>query len=229
MNVERSAHAGLGSAGSRRRALGAGVGLAVVIVTYGPAGLEDRSRWWAAAATMAVAAVVADVLPSTRRLLPTPGLAPATIVATLVAVGLCVPETDQMAIAAFLPLGVVAAELLARRQLGVEWYAVASASVLWAGMFGSSGRESALVGALFAWWAVVLLPLANMVRPVTSRGAPVVVAAIGAVAVVVVARTGGIADSARPAWIAAASVALVSFGSAVAALALAAGRVSARR
>jgi hypothetical protein len=200
---------------SRRRALGAGVGLAVVIATYGPSRLEDPARWWAAAAAVAVGVVLADVLPSVRRLLPVPGVAPATILATLAAVGLCVPETDQMAIAAIVPVGVVVAEVIGRRQLGVEWYAVAAASVLWAGMFGATGRQSALVGALFAWWAVALLPLAHAVRPVRSRGTAMVVAGIGAIAVVAVARTGGVADTAAPAWIAAAVAAVVSLGLAV--------------
>ena len=230
MNVDRSADAGLGSSGSRRRALGAGVGLAVVVAAYGPARLVETSRWWAAAATVVVAIVVAEFLPATRRLLPIPGAAPATIVATLGAVGLCVPETDQMAIAALLPLGVVAAELIGRRQVGVEWYAVASASVLWAGVFGTSGRQSALIGALFAWWAVTLLPTVNLVRSVGTRAAAVVVAVIAAVAVVVVARTGGIAETARPAWLAAVVSGAVSFTSALVVVrASSPPRVSARR
>jgi hypothetical protein len=204
-----------GDAISRRRALAAGIGLAVVIAAYGPSRFGDTGRWWAAGATLALAIALADVLPTVRRLLPTPGLAPATIVATLVAVGLCVPETDQLAVAAIVPVGLVVGEVVARRQLGLEWYAVAAASVLWAGMFGATGRQSALVGALFAWWAVALLPLVNVVRPVTSLRAAIVVAVVGSVAVVVMARTGGIADTAVPAWVAAAVAAVVSFGLAV--------------
>lgn len=204
-----------GDAISRRRALAAGIGLAVVVAAYGPSRFGDAERWWAAAATLALAIALADVLPTLRRLLWTPGLAPATIVATLVAVGLCVPETGQLAVAAIVPVGLVVGELVARRQLGLEWYAVAAASVLWAGMFGATGRQSALVGALFAWWAVALLPLVNVVRPVTSRRAAIVVAVVGSVAVVVMARTGGIADTAVPAWVAAVVAAVVSFGLAV--------------
>jgi hypothetical protein len=200
---------------SRRRALGAGVGLAVVIVTYGPSRLGDAARWWVAAATVAVGVALADLLPAVRRLIPMPGVAPATILAALVAVALCVPETGHLAIAAIMPVGVVVAEVLARRQLGVEWYAVAAASVLWAGLFGATGRSSALIGALFAWWAVALLPLVHAVRPVGSGMAAIAVAAIAAVAVVAMARTGGIAATAAPAWIAAAIAAAVSFGVAV--------------
>ncbi len=124
---------------SRRRALAAGIGLAVVVATYGPSGLGDSSRWWAAAATILVALALADLLPAVRELLPIPGVAPLTIVAALVAIYLCVPETDQIPVAAIMPVVVVVLELVGRRQVGLEWYAVAAASVLWAGMFGASG------------------------------------------------------------------------------------------
>jgi hypothetical protein len=200
---------------SRRRALGAGIGLAVVIVTYGPSGLGDSSRWWAAAATVLVAVALADLLPAVRQLLPIPGVAPLTIVAALVAIYLCVPETDQIPVAAILPVVVVALELVGRRQVGLEWYAVSAASVLWAGMFGATGRQSALIGALFAWWAVALLPLVHAARPIPTKVAAVAVAAIGAIAVVVMARTGGIASTGGAAWLAAGVMAAVSFGLAV--------------
>jgi hypothetical protein len=200
---------------SRRRALGAGIGLAVVIVTYGPSVLGDSSRWWAAAATVLVAVALADLLPAVRQLLPIPGVAPLTIVAALVAIYLCVPETDQIPVAAILPVVVVALELVGRRQVGLEWYAVSAASVLWAGMFGATGRQSALIGALFAWWAVALLPLVHAARPIPTKVAAVAVAAIGAIAVVVMARTGGIASTGGAAWLAAGVMAAVSFGLAV--------------
>ena len=153
---------------SRRRALGAGIGLAVVVATYGASGLGDSSRWWAAAATVLVAVALADLLPTVRELLPIPGVAPLTLVAALGAIYLCVPETDQIPVAAIVPVVVVVLELVGRRQVGLEWYAVAAASVLWAGMFGAAGRQSALIGALFAWWAVVLLPLVNGLRRLPS-------------------------------------------------------------
>ena len=209
---------------SRRRALGAAVGLAVVIVTYGASGLGDSSRWWAAAAAILVAVALADLLLDVRRLLPVPGVAPLTLVAALVGIGLCVPETDQIPIAALLPLVVVGLEVVGRRQVGIEWYAVAAASVLWAGMFGATGRQSALVGALFAWWAVALVPLVHAVRPLKSTAAGVAVAAIGAVAVAVMARTGGIADTGAAAWLSAVVAAAVSFGLALGAAHLIDGR-----
>ena len=209
---------------SARQALGAGVGLAVVVTTYAASGYGEGSRWWAAALTILLAIALVDLLADVRRLLPVPGVAPLTLLAALVGMYLCVPETDQMAVAAILPVLVVVLEVFGRRQLPVEWYAVAAASVLWAGMFGATGRQSALVGALFAWWAVALVPLVHAVRPIRSVMAGVVVAALGAVAVAVVARTGGIADSGTAAVVAAAIAAAVSFGLAVGAVQVLAGR-----
>ena len=203
---------------SPRHALGAGIGLAVVVTTYAASGYGDDSRWWAAALTILVSIALVDLLPAVRRLLPAPGVAPLTIVAALVAIYACVPETDQILVAAFLPVLLVVLELVGRCQLGVEWYAVAAAAVLWAGMFGATGRQSALVGALFAWWAVALVPLVNAVRPIRSTRTALAVAAIGAIAAVVMARTGGIADTDAPAWLAAVIAAVVSFGIAVAAV-----------
>ena len=199
---------------SHRRALGAGIGSAVVIATYGASGLGDQSRWWAAAATILVAVSLADLLPAVRQLLPVPGVAPLTIVAVLVAVYLCVPETDQIPVAAIVPVVVVALELVGRRQVGLEWYAVAAASVLWAGMFGATGRQSAIVGALFAWWAVALLPLVNGFRRLPPGRAgttiAVTIAVIGAFSVAVMARTGGLAATGGDAWLAATTLAIVS-------------------
>jgi hypothetical protein len=230
-DVERSDAVDAGGVlASRRRALGAGIGLAVVVVTYGPSGLGDTARWWAAAATVLVAVLLADLLPAVRELLPIPGVAPLTIIAALVAISLCVPETDQIAVAAIVPVAVVLLELIGRRQVGLEWYAVAAASVLWAAMFGATGRQSALVGALFAWWVVALLPLVHAVRPVPTRVAAIMVAAIGAVAAVVAARTGGIASTGGAALFAAVVTAVVSFGLAVAVVSVLSGRaVNARR
>ena len=208
---------------SPRHALGAGIGLAVVVTTYGASGYGDDSRWWAAGLTILLSFALVDLLPATRQLLSVPGVAPLTLIAALVAIYLCVPETDQVPVAAFVPLLVIVLEIVGRQQLGIEWYAVAAAAVLWAGMFGATGRQSALVGALFAWWAVALVPLVHAVRPIRSTVAALGVATIGAIAVVVVARTGGIADTGGAAWLAAAVAAIVSFGLAVVAVRLLAG------
>jgi len=200
---------------SRRRALAAGIGLAIVVLSYGPSRLDDPDRWWAAGVAILLAVVLADALVDLKVLLPTPGLAPGTIVVALVAVYLCVPETDQIAIAALIPVVVVALEVVQRTQVGLEWYAVAAASVGWAGMFGATGRQSALVGALFAWWAVLLVPLVNRVRPIVRQQNAVLVALIGGVAAIVNARTGGLSDSGATAALTVAAFAIVSFGFAI--------------
>lgn len=179
----------------RRRAAGAAIGLAIVIATYDASRYGDGDRYWAAAVTILLAVLLADVLPDVRALLPIPGMAPLTIVAVLVAAGLCVPETDQLVVASILPGVVVALELVHRRQVGLEWYAIAAASVGWAAMFGATGRQSALVGALFAWWPIVLVWLVQQARPMRALPARVAVTAVGVAAAIVMARTGGIADS----------------------------------
>ena len=63
--------------------------------------------------------------------------------------------------------------------------------VMWSGLFGATGRESALVGALFAAWPLVLV--------LTGVGSPVVAAGLGSVAAVAVARTGALQPTVRPA------------------------------
>ncbi len=205
---------------SRRRAAGAAVGLLLVVVTYGRAGFGADDRQWAAGVAVVLAVLLADQLDELRALLPVPGVAPLTIVAALVAVWLCVPETDQLPVAALLPGAVVALELVLRRQVGVEWYALAAASVGWAGLFGASGRQSALIGALFAFWAVALVPLVHMMRPIRSTRDGIAVAIIGAAAAFGLARTGGIADSSAVATLAVVAFSVVSFGLAAAVVSL---------
>jgi len=205
-----------------RRAIGAAIGLAVVVTTYGPSGIALSGRQWAAVVAIGIAVAIAELLPSVRALLPIPGVAPLTIVAVLVAIALCVPETDQVPVAAIIPVAVVLMELVGRRQMGVEWYAIAAASVGWAGLFGASGRQSALIGALFAWWAVLLLPIVQILWPLrrSSRdeqpGADratlkaVLIAVIAGFAASLMARTGGIAESTGRAVLAGGVIATVS-------------------
>jgi len=196
--------------GARWRAVGAGIGLAIVIVTYEPARLGDEERWWAAAAVLLLAVLLADLLAGVRRNLRTPGVAPLPILAALAGTYIAVPETDQFGIAALVPVGLVLMEVIERRQLGPEWYAVAAASVGWAGVFGSAGLQRALVAALFAWWAVAILPLVAKMQPIASAWVAIMVAAIGAVGVAAMERTGGTSSSASKAWLASAAAAVGS-------------------
>ncbi len=183
---------------STHHAIGAAVGLVVIITTYGASGYGEGDRWWAALLTLVLAIGGFDVFATLRRLLPFPGVVPATLLLVLAIMYLCVPETDHFEIAALLPLLVAGIELIGRRQVGLEWYAVAGAGVLWAGMLGAAGRQSALVGALFAWWPLVLVVLVGVVGivgPIRTPLAAGAVIAIGAVGAAAVARTGGIAES----------------------------------
>jgi hypothetical protein len=210
---------------SARRAIGATVGFGIVALTWNANGFSASGRQWAAAVTILLGVVLVDAVPAVRRALPWPGAAPATLVATLVAAALCVPETDQFPVAAVLPVSLLIAELASRRQLGVEWYGPATVAVLWAAVFGATGRQSALVGAVFAWWPVVLPVIAvtlahhvsggrrtdvpaaaaQLSRPaideITARDRVFagIAAVVGAIAAWSVSRTGALSDSGGPA------------------------------
>ena len=194
---DRSAHAAPTVKTSAALPIGAGIGLLIVVMTYSASSLGATDRYWAAGVAILVAVLVAEGLTGLCSIAPTPGLVPAALLATLAAIFLCVPETDQIPVAMIVPGGVLAAELLQRRQLGIEWYAIAEASVGWAGMFGATGRQSALAGALFAWWPIMLPMLVHLVRPIRSALDASLVIAVGTAAALIVARTGGIADSSR--------------------------------
>ncbi len=179
------------------RAVGAGVGLLIVVLVYTPAGLGDARRYWAAAAALAVGVLVAEALIDVRARVRVPGVVPAGLLAVLLAAYLCVPETDQFFVAGLMPVSLLVCELVRRRQFGVEWYVVAAASVGWAAMFGTSGRQSALIGALFAWWPI-LLPWSIMrLTGVRSQTSMIASMMIGAAAALAFARTGGLSDSTR--------------------------------
>lgn len=189
---------------SHRRAVAAGIALTVLALTYTTSSLGDETRFWVTIVALGVAVLLPDALDTLRTSLPMPGLVPLALVGVLAPIYLCVPETDQIRTAAVIPIGVAAFELLLRRHAGMEWYALAAGSVAWAGLFGATGRQSALVGALFAWWIVGLLPIVSRIRPVRAQTPAVVIIATGGVAATVMARTGGISSSAGDAWIAAA-------------------------
>jgi len=179
----------------RHRALGAGLGMLVVVLAYEASRFGNPDRWWAAGGAVVIGVALADRLVDVRALLPRPGVAPLTIVAVLFAVFLCVPETDQLPIVALVPVALVFLEIVERRQMPIEWYMVAAAAVGWGAMFGATGRQSALAGALFAWWAVLLPGFISIGWKVASARSALAIAGVGAIAAVVMARTGGIADS----------------------------------
>lgn len=178
----------------RVRAVGAGLAMLVVVLAYDASGFGDPDRWWAAGAALVVGVLLADALGALRSMLPVPGLAPLALLATTVVVTLCVPETDQLPIVVLLPGALVLLEILERRQLPVEWYAVSAATIGWGALYGATGRQSALAGALFAWWTVLLPATAHMLKPVRDLWRAVALLVVAGVAAAAFARTGGITD-----------------------------------
>jgi hypothetical protein len=113
-----------------------------------------------------------------------------------------VPETDQIPQVVFAVAVLLALEVAAARTM--PWWLVLAVVglVMWSGLFGARGRESALVGTLFAAWPLLLV--------LSGVGSPVVAAGLGSVAAVVVARTGALQPTVRPALVAVALAAFVS-------------------
>jgi hypothetical protein len=144
---------------------------------------------------------------------------PLTLAAASVAIYGCVPETDQMPTIWVLTFGAAIVEVVVRRRMPVGLLFVLGALVMWSGLYGATGRDSAIVGALFAFWPVAIVPLVAIVRPrLRDRRELVqwVIAGIGAVAAVAVARTGAIEPTIGPALLAVAVAAPVSFALALA-------------
>ena len=182
---------------------------------------------WAAVAGLLAVAWVAVAVPWVQRWWPQPGAVPALVGGALFATYCCVPETDQIPQVAAVVVIAVVVEVGARRSL--PWWVTSAlyAWVVWAGLFGATGRVSALVGALFAVWPFVLVPVACALVPAMWSGGdrslvgtlpmgrlrvgwmpvgrlpvPAVVAAVGCAATVAVARTGALEPVQRPAVVA---------------------------
>ena len=89
--------------------------------------------------------------------------------------------------------------------------AVAAAAIGWGGMFGATGRQSALAGALFAWWVVLLPTFLHAMRPIGDQRRAIAVVFVAGVAAVVFARTGGLTDRNAELVIALVSCSILSF------------------
>ena len=204
-----------------RLLIGFGAGALVVALGWDDSDLGARAQWWAIVAAVLVAMAVAAALPVARELMPQPGMVPLTVAVSAAAVYGCVPETDPMFGVVLLVVSLAGGELVSRRQAPLAFPALACFLVLWAGVYGATGRKSALVGALFACWPVVIVPLVSVV--LTRAGGRVpepvwwMVAGLGGAASLVVARTGALADTVGPALVA---VAVWGGASLVAALVL---------
>lgn len=158
---------------------GSGIGLALI-------GVCIAGVWWWAAATC-------------RRRLDTPGALPVLSLCATAAVFLCVPETDHLKGVALLLAGLTLLELAAGEVLPFGWHTLGLTVVLWAGMWGATGRHGAVVGAAFAGWVVVLPAMvATRTDPTTTgRGRQRLgaVCAVAAIAALVVARTGALGST----------------------------------
>ena len=139
-----------------------------------------------------------------------PGEFPVLLGYATLAISACVPETDQMPTVAWMVVGLLVIELVSRTPSALTVQLVAAGIVLWSGLFGAAGRGSAIVGAWFAFWPLVLVvgsALAFDIQPPRARW---LVGAIGGIAALAVARTGGLEPTTVPAVIAVAITAPAS-------------------
>lgn len=143
-------------------------------------------------------------LPSVFRV---PGAAPVLLACTLFAIYCCVPETSH------LPWVALAVASLAGMEYGGHrtmpwWTAYVALLVLWSGWYGGHYRDSALVGAAFAWWPwAVVWVVDRVARRAGGRAsvrAGAAAALVGVTASVAVARTGALARTSAPAFVSAA-------------------------
>ena len=201
------------------RAWGLVAGLTIVAIVWWRSGSASHGRAWAAVATVVVALLVAEALPVARRLLPTPGVLPYLIATSTAAIYGCVPETsNQMPLIGALVTMLIAVEVLYRRQVHIGLHGLVAAMVLWSGIYGAAWRERALIGALFAMWPILIVPAVTLVVPRLARAADPVrwlVAGLGTAAAIIVARTGALQPTPRPALIAVAVWGSASFALAV--------------
>lgn len=183
-----------------RAVAGVAVGIAAVARSRDASGLDDRPLVVVLAVAIVVAVAVG--LPALQARLGLPGAVPALIGVMQFAIYCCVPETDQIPQVVFAVVVLLALEVAALRPM--PWWLVLAVVglVMWSGLFGATGRESALVGALFAAWPLVLV--------LTGVGSSVVAAGLGSVAAVAVARTGALQPTVRPALSAVAVAAFVT-------------------
>jgi len=144
-----------------------------------------------------------------------PGEFPLLLAYAALAIYACVPETDQMPTVGWMIAGLLLIERVTRSRSALVVDALAGGIVLWSGLYGASGRGSAIVGAWFAFWPLVLaIGSTLLVRPL-SKSRRWVIGLIGGLAAIAVARTGGIEPTTAPALIAVAIAVPVSMTAAV--------------
>jgi hypothetical protein len=142
-----------------------------------------------------------------------PGEVPALLGLTAMAIYGCVPETDQMPTIGWMIVGLFAIEVVTRTTSAVGVHTLAAAIVLWSGVYGATGRGSAIVGAWFAFWPLVLV-VGSMLAFNSQPPRRWVIGLIGGMAAIAVARTGAIDTDTTPALVAVAVAAPVSIAAA---------------
>ena len=155
--------------------------------------LRDSSNRWALVAVVPLSFLAIAAYRSLAVVLPL-GFGPLTLVGIGLVGAACVPETDQLPLLIATCVGLAIIEWVTRCRLEPRWAILAAGGILmWGLLYGAVGRPSALVGALFAWWPLLLAGAAA--RLIGSRWHTIAAIALGGLAAGVVARTGGVGDS----------------------------------
>ncbi len=187
-----------------RALVGMVVGVVAVRRSWDASALHDRPI--VVLLALAITVLVSLVVRVAQERMSRPGSIPALIGVVQFAIYCCVPETDQIPQVVAAVVVLIALEISAARTM--PWWLIVAVFglVLWSGLFGATGRDSALVGTLFATWPLVLV----LVGVLAGVGSPRVDATVGSIAAVAVARTGGLEPTVRPALVAVVVAAVVS-------------------
>ena len=193
------------------RALATAVGGAALVLalSFPVTSLSDAGNLWISPSVLAVSAMLSWAVPRLVSV-SAPGVGGLTVLFALLGIGASVPETGAVPLAALVIATFLAFELAVRRHVDAVWYVAVIGVTAWSGLAGSNLRPSAVVAAIFAWWAVLVVPVVGLITPYSRRIQPLAVALVGGVAVVVMARTGGVSDSRSEALLAALVAAAVS-------------------
>ena len=157
-----------------------------------------RARYtWAMFAIVGIVTLVAGILPTVHDRLRRPG-APSVLVASWAAtIYCCIPETGRQPGLLAMVFGLTAWQLLGRTTLPWQANFAQIFLLVSSGVFGTAGWASALLGALFGAWPFALVAGAATIADqradstLTPRHLEVI-AALGCIGSIVVARTGAL-------------------------------------
>lgn len=188
---------------SSRVVLAAMSGLLVVWSSWSVT-FESRRLDWAVVAVVLVAVALGWSVPVLFEKFTAPMYTWVIFAACLGAVHVCVPENDQTAEVGLLVACGGIAEFMMRRRLPLPVWMATSTAVLWTAVFGASGQARALIGGLFAVTPIVATGVfvrpRRAIRPLTESRLWLI-ALVWLAAAWIVARTGGVAETASAAWL----------------------------